>query len=184
MSWKTEHGAGYEVPAEFLNANFTDMSWKNDDAPRFAAKWNPRICIWVEHPAPEQRQNETKRFAVTLYKDDELIEWKENVFETDDLKVVVAWLKNDRNHHIQTLQLKAQLNVPETGVMADLQEEIAATRAAYQQEKRNYRKLLEIHKQAVELLRECHQHSTDGDPDRMLDAKIMHFLEQYAGGVK
>lgn len=149
MSWKTEHGMGYEVPLEFQNANFIDMSWKNDDAPRFAAKWNPRICIWVEHPDPEKRQNEEKRFAVSLYDDEELTSWRENVFQTDDLEAVIAWLKADRSHHIQTLQLKAQLNVPETSVMADLQEEIAATRAAYQQEQRNYRKLLEIVKRGV-----------------------------------
>jgi len=95
MSWRSEFGDDYDVPA-VLEALVTegsarDASWHNDSAPSFDAPLDRqdeepvrRLRVWIEHPDPTMREMADKRhrFVITLYDD---VTWdSHNAWSGDD----------------------------------------------------------------------------------------------------
>lgn len=62
MTWVTEFGPAYAVPAQILEAGLADESWHNDACPAFYYLFNaPNVeetdlVLYVEHPDRAQRE--------------------------------------------------------------------------------------------------------------------------------
>lgn len=94
MSWKTEHGADFDVPAliDFMvkKEMLEDVSWHNDTMPRFDIT-DPdddenRVILWVDHVVASEREAGPggKRFMVQAGADGS------DEFDTDELEEAVA----------------------------------------------------------------------------------------------
>lgn len=96
-NWQRQGFADFAVPAWFVE-NCEDESWAQDACPSFHYRGRAdRYRVWVDCEDPSARDagygNLPKRFAVQkyvdAYKDDELVD----VFESDDLDALIAYLK-------------------------------------------------------------------------------------------
>ena len=77
-TWKNQFGEKYNPGAAVAtlveSGILTDSSWGNDTCPSFT-RWRnaehdedtPRVVLWVEHPAPDSRENAGPRFTVIAY---------------------------------------------------------------------------------------------------------------------
>ncbi len=58
----------HEIPKEILDrvasGDLTDSSWGNDVCPSFKTP-DEYLTLWVDHPNPERRELEGKRFAIS-----------------------------------------------------------------------------------------------------------------------
>ena len=64
--WIRAFGEEYDVP-EWISAIFTDMSYKDDDCPKFdigKMKCDAEFWLWVQHPDTRRRPHIPQRFAV------------------------------------------------------------------------------------------------------------------------
>ena len=67
MTWITEFGSDYDVPARITTApDLPDASWHNDACPAFGRNADATdIMLWVEHPDPDKRELDGGRFTVS-----------------------------------------------------------------------------------------------------------------------
>lgn len=96
MSWQSEHGKSFDVPANILAAaGLVDQSWHNDICPCFCWPWDDQqdLRLWVDHPDNDQREMPGgKRFMVGRGYDGGHPN-KFEQFDTDDLNEALAKMK-------------------------------------------------------------------------------------------
>jgi hypothetical protein len=94
MSWISEHGEEYAVPAEVLAIpDIRDLSWHNDTCPRFAlTDEGEGPNLFVEHPDPAQREYgaDAPRFVVVILASDVGSTGDLQVHDGDDVREAVA----------------------------------------------------------------------------------------------
>lgn len=96
MSWKEEHGGGYDVPAFIewlvLKGVLVDNSWHNDSSPRFDVVGKSEthgVTLWVEHPLQSMRESLEKRFLAT---EGEFVSGADEELLTDDLEEALRFV--------------------------------------------------------------------------------------------
>lgn len=97
MTWQSEHGADYEVPAEITQlTGIVDHSWHNDVCPRFCiTEDGSGPNLWVEHPDPNRREYgpDAHRFLIIVQMGEINSSDDQAVYEGDDLPEAVAHFK-------------------------------------------------------------------------------------------
>lgn len=86
MTWVTEFGAQYAVPAAILDEpGLADVSWHNDACPAFGKNEHDYdYVIWVEHPDPAERELDDGRFTVSTANGETVL------FAGDDVDAALA----------------------------------------------------------------------------------------------
>lgn len=94
-TWKDEFGPEYEVPQSILQLEgISDMSWHNNVCPSFGVlspDGTHELCIWTDHPDPDEREVCGSRFLVQRYEECSPIE--DLYVGDDDLAAIRAFME-------------------------------------------------------------------------------------------
>lgn len=97
MSWATEHGADFDVPAQVIAVpGIVDLSWHNDVCPRFTfTSDGSGPNLWVDHPNPDEREYGPgrARFLVKVQVDEIESSDDYDAYEGDDLAEAIRVLQ-------------------------------------------------------------------------------------------
>ena len=84
-----------KVPAELydylMSLGWKDISWHNDTTVSLQLR---KFRLWIYHDDPEQREfDDVKRFVLSRYEDDDVIEFVEDILSTDLISEVLDVIK-------------------------------------------------------------------------------------------